>query len=187
MKIARACIFGLGLVLMSAQLLGCPGPTFIVQQYAGPVRPQSSIATLRVNGGDSVRLLALDDEDVAAPLDSDARLHIELLPARHTVIVGNAKSPRSRVAPIAFQAEPGKFYRVAFVAEANGPGEAVVYEVERGSDKPVRRVPDVMSREMSPQRERLDGVPTTDEKAPAPATEPDNGAESGKPADPPKP
>lgn len=33
-------------VALAASLGGCPGPIFVVQQYAGPVRPRETIATL---------------------------------------------------------------------------------------------------------------------------------------------
>jgi hypothetical protein len=135
---------GLGLVslvlatILALVLAGCPGPTFIVQQYKGAPRPRESIGILRVNGSESVRLLVLDGEDVAAPIVEDGRLHIEVLPARHTIVVGNASAPNERYAPVAFQAEPGKVYRVTFVAGAGG--EPRVYEVDREKDTTVRDV-----------------------------------------------
>lgn len=121
------------LLLVLALLLGgCAGPTFVVQQYAGPVRPKESIAILRVNGADAVRLAALDSEDVTAPLVEDGRLHIELLPGRHALTVRNAKAPDERPAAIVFEAEAGKVYRVTL-----GP-EARIFEVDRATDAPVR-------------------------------------------------
>ena len=127
------------LALTLLVLTGCPGPTFVVQQYPGPQRPSETVSTLRVNGNQPVRLMFLDDEDVAAPVAEDGRLHIELLPGRHTVVVANANAPNERHAPIAFQAEPGKVYRVTFAA---GPGgsEARMFEVDRGNDRAVRDV-----------------------------------------------
>lgn len=111
------------------------GPTFIVQQYSGPQRPRESIAILRVNGAESVRLLFLDDEDVAAPIVTDGRLHIELLPGRHTLTARNGDDRTAPTGSFAFVAEAGKVYRVAFSRER---GE--LYEVDRDSDKPVREV-----------------------------------------------
>ena len=70
------------------------GPTFIVQQYNGPPRARETIATLRVNGAETVRLLFLDEEDVAAPIVSDGRLHIELLPGKHTLTARNGDAVR---------------------------------------------------------------------------------------------
>lgn len=115
---------------------GCPGPTFVVQQYGGPARPPESVATLRVNGEEPVRLLFLDDQDVAAPILEDGRLHIEMLPGRHRLVVANARAPHERYAPLTFDAEAGKTYRVAFVAGA--AGEARIYEVDRGRDALLR-------------------------------------------------
>ena len=81
-------------LLVVALLAACMGPTFIVQQYNGPPRARETIATLRVNGAEPVRLLFLDEEDVAAPLVSDGRLHIELLPGKHTLMARNGDDRR---------------------------------------------------------------------------------------------
>lgn len=116
-------------VLLALTVAGCPGPTFVVQQYAGPVRGQETIATLRVNGSDGVRLLTLDGEDVRAPLEVDSRLHIEVLPGRHRV--GVAKGTSDAAEEVELVAEANKVYRVVFV-------DAVphVFEVNRSSDAP---------------------------------------------------
>lgn len=76
-------------VALAASLGGCPGPTFVVQQYAGPVRPRETIATLRVL---------------------------------------NASAPQER-APVAFQAEANKVYRITYVL-----GAPRIYEVDRSAD-----------------------------------------------------
>jgi len=109
------------------------GPTFVVQQFNGPQRPPEEIAILRVNGSDSVRLMYLDEKDVAAPLVSDGRLHIEMLPTKHTVIVSNASNNNERSPMVAFTAEAGKVYRVRFVPPES---TARVFEVDRSSDAP---------------------------------------------------
>jgi hypothetical protein len=121
---------GFGLFFLAGVLVACPGPTFIVQQYKGPVRDQETIAILRVNGADSVRLLTLDDEDVAAPIESDSRLHIEMLPAQHRVTVANAKAPSERYEPLVFIAHANHVYRVAFVESS-----AHIYDVDRSTDR----------------------------------------------------
>ncbi len=120
-------------VVATAALTSCMGPTFVVQQYAGPARARETIATLRVNGSDPVRLITLDGEDVRAPLESDSRLHIELLPGRH--IIGIASGSNDVVAVVAFAAEAGKVYRPAYVAN-----EPRVFEVDRGADTTGRDV-----------------------------------------------
>ena len=119
--------------VVAVAVAGCMGPTFVVQQYAGPVRPRETIATLRVNGSDPVRLITLDDEDVRSPLESDSRLHIELLPGRHKIGVSDGSN--DRVAAVAFVAEAGKVYRPAYAGS-----EAHVFEVDRGNDNPGRDV-----------------------------------------------
>lgn len=122
-------------LLFAALLTACVGPTFIVQQYGGPARPRDTIAVLRVNGGDTVRLVFLDDEDVAAPVASDGRLHIEVLPGRHTLTARNGDDPRAPSGSLAFVAEANKVYRVVFVGE-----EPRVFVVGRDSDKPEQDV-----------------------------------------------
>ena len=124
-----ARIADLALLLSAVMLVGCPGPTFVVQQYGGPVRAQDTIATLRINGSDPVRLVTLDGEDVRVPLESDTRLHIELLPGRHRL--GVASGPTDAASEVVLVAEPGKVYRVSFVSAAPH-----VIEVNRSSDEP---------------------------------------------------
>ena len=138
-KSSWMCLLSVLVAALLFVLPGCPGPTFVVQQYGGPQRPQESIATLRVKGNEPVRLMFLDDQDVAAPIVEDGRLHIELLPGRHTLVVSNANAPNERHAPIAFQAEPGKVYRVAFAPGPSG-SEPRVFEVDRGKDSVIRDV-----------------------------------------------
>jgi len=125
--------------LIGAALLGlaaaCVGPTFIVQQYGGPPRARETIAILRVVGREPVRLLYLDGEDVAAPITDDGRLHIEVLPARHTVTVADARAASARHPPLDFDARAGKVYRVVFVGDG-----ARVFEVDRDSDRPLADV-----------------------------------------------
>lgn len=126
-------VFALFTLAALVPLAACMGPTFVVQQYAGPARPRETIATLRVNGSDSVRLITLDDEDVRAPLETDSRLHIELLPGRHKIGVVNGAS--ERLATVTFEAEAGKVYRASYVGD-----EPHVFEVDRAGDAPGRDV-----------------------------------------------
>src|SRR5262245_49265537 len=115
-----------------ALIAGCATATYVVQQYPGPARPPETIATVRVNGSDAIRVLTLDGDDVAAPLASDARLHLEVLPARHSL---TAQSANERTAPLSFEAQAGKVYRVADLS-----GSMRIFEVDRGSDAIVRDV-----------------------------------------------
>ena len=128
-------------------LAACGGPTYIVQQYHGPPRPPETIAVLRVNGNDSLRLLAIDDETVPGALDGDARLHVELLPGRHSVIAANmnARVPGTWVGmpeEVIFAVQMGKVYRIIRVRPQNDTAPYVmtlhVFEVDRGSDAPIR-------------------------------------------------
>ena len=122
-------------LLLLTLLAACMGPTFIVQQYGGPPRARETIATLRVNGNEPVRLLFLDEEDVAAPIVSDGRLHIELLPGKHTLIARNGDERTAPTGSFSFVAEANKVYRVLFTGET-----AHLWEVDRDSDKPTREV-----------------------------------------------
>lgn len=114
----------------------CFGPTYIVQQYKGSPRAPETIATLRVVGSEPVRLLVLDGDDVAAPIASDARLHIEMEPGRHVLRVLDANAPNEPSQTLVFDAEAGKVYRVEYVARATPR----VFEVDRSSDKRGRDV-----------------------------------------------
>ena len=134
MVLTMRSLYFSGVLAIAGLVGGCMGPTFIVQQYPGAVRPSSSIAILRVNGKDPVRLLTLDDEDVAAPVTEDGRLHIEVLPGRHRLSVKNAAIPSDPAAPLAVEVEAGKVYRVAYSPEAR------IFEVDRDSDKALRDV-----------------------------------------------
>ncbi|AKV04234.1 hypothetical protein AKJ09_10897 [Labilithrix luteola] len=135
---------GVAAAAFALALVGCPGPTFVVAQYPGEERPQSELSILRINGKESVRLLTLDGQDVAAPLERDGRLHIELLPGKHSVMVTDTNEPEAHIDEVAFEGSPGKFYRVVLAAGARGP-VAQVHEVDRGSDE--------LGRDVTVQRE----------------------------------
>ncbi len=141
-----------------ASQAACGRATFVVQQYPGPPQPEGAVAVLRVNGNEDVRVLELDDRDVRAPLDRDVRLHIEMLPARHTVVVGAMgfeNDPRAETSgKLAFRAQAGKVYRVAI---GESPKDARVYEVDRASDAVVREATEPAP---APSPQGVSGVPT---------------------------
>lgn len=113
----------------------CGTPTFIVQQYTGPVRARESIAIIRVDGNGTVQLLSLDGEATDARVTPDARLHIEVLPGHHTLWVQSAGGAVPAQA-VAFRAEAGKLYRVEFVpAAASGPTAPRIYEADPDSNR----------------------------------------------------
>ena len=122
---------GLLPLLAAVVVAGCVGPTSVVQQYAGPPRPPETLAILRLNGKEPFRLVMLDGEDVQSPLAEDARLHVELLPGRHSVVVLNTKGTPPMPETLPFDAAAGHVYRPVLVA-----GTARLFEVERGSDRP---------------------------------------------------
>ncbi|MBK7581034.1 MAG: hypothetical protein IPI67_12575 [Myxococcales bacterium] len=134
-------------VALGFSLLGCGGPTFIAQQYAGPVRPRESIAIIRVNGDSGLALLTLDGEDIATRVPEDARLHVEVLPGPHRLIIGDVSGTARAVGRAAFVAEAGKTYRPVFSGEGPAPIDtetvirpARVYEVDDGRDTLLRDV-----------------------------------------------
>src|SRR5262245_34650209 len=88
----------------------CGTPTFVVQQYAGPVRARETIAILRVDGNGTVQLLSLDGEATDARVTPDARLHIEMLPGKHTLWVQSARGDVPAQS-LVWKAEAGKTYR----------------------------------------------------------------------------
>jgi hypothetical protein len=117
---------------IALMLAGCPpGPTYVVQEYQGPPRAIDTIGVLRVNGKDDVRLETLDDQEITARVDDDARLHVEMLPGRHTVSVRSGEPGRR----VAFDAQPGKVYRI--LIEEAAPH---VHEVDRVTDSVGRDV-----------------------------------------------
>jgi hypothetical protein len=103
-----------------------------MEAYSGPTRPANSIAVIRVDGASNVMVIAMDGQ-MLAPVASDARLHIEVLPGRHVLLAQSQLTPEDPAQHVAFKAEPGKFYRVSFVtASERRPGalEARVYELD---------------------------------------------------------
>lgn len=136
-------------------LAACVGPTVVMQRYAGPPRPREAIAMLRVNGGDTVRLLAIDGERADTVLANDMRLHIELLPGRHEVSFANAAVARPRALRMAFDAEAGKVYRILFSPAA--PETGTLQEVDRDSDAVLRDV--TPATPAPPDEERRETLP----------------------------
>jgi hypothetical protein len=128
MKLTRVLLVALACALQS----GCAGPTFVVEQYAGPKRDAETIAIVRFIGDDDVRLVVIDGERADVNLDEDARLHVEVLPGDHTVGVVSRARPEEPLQVVSFRAAAGKVYRVFFVGA--GPNTARVFEVDPGSD-----------------------------------------------------
>lgn len=131
--------------LLSCLAASCAGPTFVVQQYDGPVRPTETIAIIRVNGKDPIRLDVLDGEVVGTRVEEDARLHVEVLPGRHTLKVRDLTDPNALPGRASFIAEAGRVYRPVVFApqpsEWGGVATVVrVFEVDGGSDAQIRDV-----------------------------------------------
>jgi len=133
MDFARITVLG----AMLLGLPGCTGPTFIVQEYPGPVRPTSTIAILRMEGSGTVQLLSVDEERADARIAEDARLHVELLPGKHKVMVQNLAAPANPPETVAFQAEAGKVYRPMFMHTVSGGPRLHVFEIDPRSGLPI--------------------------------------------------
>lgn len=112
-----------------AVVFGCGGPTFIVQQYGGAPRDREAISVIRVNGQETIVLVALDGEDIATRVPDDARLHVEVLPGKHTVTIGDLSDTAEPARSTSFVALAGKTYRPVMQAHA-----ARVFEVDPDTD-----------------------------------------------------
>ena len=133
----------MGLAWLGVLLACCMGPTFVVQQYAGPPRPRDAIAIVRVNG-DGPRLTTLDRDPLLTP-EKDSRFHIEVLPGVHEIEVDDPQLGFNG-GSVRFVTEPGKVYRVvvrsALLGRGGAPGfVAQVFEVDRASDAELQPVP----------------------------------------------
>ena len=154
MKVALAA----GALALASLLCGCGPQTYVIQQYDGPVRDSEAIAILRINADDPARVISLDGEYADPRIDEGTRLHIELLPGPHSLRVANGAHPETSSRSVWFEAQAGRVYRVVLEASGNAshvtPSEnwghlpsrqheappAQVFEVDRGSDRLLRRV-----------------------------------------------
>jgi len=154
------------LVLLAGLAAACGVPTFILQQYDGPVQGPEKVAIVRFEGKDVVDLISLDGSVADAHVPEDARLHVEMLPGKHALTVANRMTPQAPPNRVVFLAEPGRFYQVAFLPPP--PNEwiprAHVFEIEASSG---RRLKDVT---FTPSRAPTPPVPaSTPVPAPAPS------------------
>ena len=158
--------------------LACGGPTFVISQYQGPVRPRETIAILRMDGGSPVQLVSVDGEPLA-PVADDVRLHIEVLPGEHSVGVANMAQGDQPAQRVLFLAEAGKLYGAAWTAAGNPR----IFEIDAASGAPIRDVSLIKPEEPPPEPPRpvtplppvqppapqpLPPVETSPEPAPAP-------------------
>jgi hypothetical protein len=138
------CIFSLAAA-------GCGQVTYVLQQYDGPVRARDQVSVLRIQPDDPTQLVSLDEEQLGAQtLDSDVRLHIEMLPGKHTLSVKNPNAQIMQTQKVAFVAQPGRVYRVLLANRAwhaasaspnpQGTWSPLVYEVDPDSGRPLQEV-----------------------------------------------
>jgi hypothetical protein len=135
-------LIGFCWALLAIAPQGCGGPTFIVQQYSGEVRPAETIGIIRVNGQDPVILASIDGEPTSVQVAKDARMHIEVLPGKHTIGIANPSDVTRPPAMVSFRADAGKFYRPIFMQPDQARqvgyrvriGAARIFQVDSGSD-----------------------------------------------------
>lgn len=151
-RFAKASItFGLVAGLALSLASGCGQVTYIVQQYDGPVRERDQVSILRLSPGDPAQVIAMDGDALGRQdLDSDVRLHIEMLPGKHQLEVENPQASTKTTQRVQFIAEPGRTYRVVLAdrvwhAQKPGPAPAgawspLVYELDGSSDDLLREV-----------------------------------------------
>jgi hypothetical protein len=169
--------------ILASSVTACGPQVFIIQQYDGPVRDSETIAILRINGGDSTRVVTLDGELADARIAEDTRLHIEMLPGRHAVRVADIAAPEAGSFRVAFDAQAGRVYRAVVASAA-----AKVFEVDRGSDAMLRDVTAKLAEPPQPPASDPTGIPRglapviapepvpgTTETAPAPSAAPPAG------------
>ncbi|HEX2732163.1 MAG TPA: hypothetical protein VHM70_11170 [Polyangiaceae bacterium] len=140
----RARIAWLALGLLT--VVGCATATFVIQQYQGAPLPANRIAILRILGGGDSFIAALDGEQLGFKLDDPRdRIHVEMLPGRHEISLG--QGDEDRVVTRAFQAQVGHVYRAVIVRDKlardvyGHPNWTVgVFEVEPDSDELLRDI-----------------------------------------------
>src|SRR5262245_18120861 len=116
MGIARDRVFVVFVwMLLAIAGQGCGGPTFVVQQYSGDVRPAETIGVIRVHGKGPAMLAAIDGEPTTVRVSEDARMHIEVLPGKHTIAVANVSDATRPPVVVSFRAEAGKYYRPVLI------------------------------------------------------------------------
>lgn len=152
---SMASAFGLMTVLALASSLAlataCGQVTYVVQQYDGPVRDRDQVSILRLSPGDPAQVIAMDGEALGRQdLDSDVRLHIEMLPGKHQLEIENPQAPLRTTQRVQFIAEPGRTYRVVLADRVwharkaepapEGAWSPLVYELDGSSDDLLREV-----------------------------------------------
>jgi hypothetical protein len=145
-----AVLMTLGIVTATL-VTACGQVTFILQQYDGPARAREQVGVLRVQPDDPAQLVSMDGDALGQQkLDSDVRLHIEVLPGKHTLRVKNPKAQGVTTQDVSFVAKGGSTYRVEIVERewhtlgsgAGRPGawSALVYEIRNSDGRPLREV-----------------------------------------------
>jgi hypothetical protein len=147
---------------------GCGGPTFVVQQYPGPPRPSDTIAIVRLNGMEPIGLDSLDGESIGAQAPEDGRIHIEVLPGRHRVVIRNLQNAEVAPSGASFLAQAGHVYRPVF-----GEYRAAVYDVDPNTDAKLADVTLVEGNEpmVEAPRPKLAPPPPPPPPAPTPSAQ----------------
>jgi hypothetical protein len=110
--------------------------------------------------------VALDGEELSYVQDDrNTRVHIEMLPGKHEVDIGNVDDPLRRIVTLDFVAEAGKVYRVTLDELEAGslmrPWNALMWEVDRDSDRALHTVPSPAAAPSVPAVVPSSAVPAT--------------------------
>jgi hypothetical protein len=166
--------------LLAGFVAACAGPTFILQQYDGPVRSPDTVAILRLEGKDPVDLVSIDGSVADAHVPEDARLHVEMLPGKHALAVANRVTPQAPPSRVLFLAEAGRFYRVVFLAPPANEwiASAHVFEIDGRSGARLKDATFTPARAHTP-RAPAPVPPPPPEAPPAKAQEPESMGAAG--------
>ncbi len=121
---------------MSLLVAGCGTVTYVLQDYGGEPRPADSIAIVRITSTDPLHVSTVDGEPLDVRLDSDTRVHVEMLPGEHVLGVYRPDAEIPIEHKVRFLAAPGRTYAVVMAVAPQGsatPWVGRVYEIDKSS------------------------------------------------------
>lgn len=131
-----------GLVLLaSLAIAGCGTVTYVLQQYGGDPRPAESISIVRIANDDPLHISTIDGEPLDVRLQSDTRVHVEILPGVHVLGVYRPDARIPVEQKVRFKAEAGQVYGVVMAEAPPGgatPWAGRVFEIDRSTGTALR-------------------------------------------------
>ncbi len=128
------------LVAALLSLAGCGTVTYVLQEYGGEPRPADTIAIVRITSTDPLHVSTVDGDPLDVRLDSDTRVHVEMLPGVHVLGVYRPDSEIPIEQKVRFVASAGRTYAVVMAEAPRGsatPWAGRVYEIDPGSGQPI--------------------------------------------------